>query len=388
MTGNIRLALALLLLSFAVPACAPNTPSTAPTGAPSSPSALAPASSPGGLAVPSPAASPASSPVASPIAALPKPTGAMKTVKVGVIGSASDAGVYIALEQGYFAEQGLNVELEFFDSAARMPPAIGTEQIQVGGGALSAGLFNLIARQVPLKIVADKGSMPKGFGFEGMMVRQDLLDSGAVQSPADLKGKKVAHVSEANGTHFLADMALRKAGLTDKDVELITMPFPDMVVALANKSVDAAMYLEPNGTRAEEQKIAKRWMMGDEIYPDHQLAVIFYSPGFVQDTDVARRFAVAYLKGIRDYDAAFKRGQNKPAIIAQLAKHGTVKDPALYEQMIPPGLDSNGTLNLKSIQEEAGWYFDRGFLTEKPDLAKIIDTSFVEFAVQQVGRAP
>ncbi|HWP28637.1 MAG TPA: ABC transporter substrate-binding protein [Chloroflexota bacterium] len=323
-----------------------------------------------------------------PAANAPLPTAAPSPpakVQVGVIGSPSDAGLYIAMERGYFAAQGIDAELVYFDSGARMPPAIGTEQIQVGGGVLSAGFYNLVAQEVPLKIVADKGSFSAGFGFEGLMVRKDLLDSGQVRSVADLRGRTIAHSAEANGTHFLLEVALRSGGLSDRDVNLVTMPFPDMVPALANRSIDAGMFLEPNGVRAEEQGVGVRWLYGDQIYPNYQLAVLFYSAGFVRQEDLARRFMVAYLQGVRDYNDAFVRQRNTDEVIAILAKHGTVKDPTMYRRMVAPSLHPDGLLNLDSLRQEYDWYLERGYIKNRLDLLSIIDDRFRQAAVAQLG---
>ena len=59
---------------------------------------------------------------------------------------------------------------------------------------MSAALINAIARDVPLKLIADKGSLRQGFGYESLVVRKDLFDSGAVKTIPDLKGRKIANV--------------------------------------------------------------------------------------------------------------------------------------------------------------------------------------------------
>src|SRR3981081_4786752 len=64
------------------------------------------------------------------------------TVRVGTVNQASDAGLYVALEKGYFAELGLKVELVTFTNAATMIAPLGGGQLDVGGGAVSAGLWN------------------------------------------------------------------------------------------------------------------------------------------------------------------------------------------------------------------------------------------------------
>src|SRR5215813_6075791 len=121
----------------------------------------------------------------------PSPT-SLTRLQVGLVGSTSDAGFFIANDKGYFKDQGIEIEITRLDTAAKMVAPLGRGQLDVGGGAPSAGLLNAITRDIPLKIVADKGNINKGFGFQAIVVRKELWDSGAVRGPADLKGRPVA----------------------------------------------------------------------------------------------------------------------------------------------------------------------------------------------------
>jgi NitT/TauT family transport system substrate-binding protein len=102
-----------------------------------------------------------SGPATSPTAAVagtaptPKASGGSTKVALGQVGGLSDAAFFIAAEKGYFREQGIELEVSRFASAAQMVAPLGAGQLDVGGGAPSAGLLNAMAREVPLKIVAD-----------------------------------------------------------------------------------------------------------------------------------------------------------------------------------------------------------------------------------------
>src|SRR5215213_7433173 len=141
-----------------------------------------------GCATAAPAAVPPPVAAATATAAPPPPA---QAVRLGALGSTTDAGFYIALDRGYFREQGLDIEFVPFDSAARMVAPLSAGQLDVGGGSPSAGLFNAIARGIDVKLVADKGSAPPGFGFEGLLFRRDLADSGQLRTAGDLAGLRV-----------------------------------------------------------------------------------------------------------------------------------------------------------------------------------------------------
>src|SRR3954466_15793480 len=63
-------------------------------------------------------------------------------VSVGITNSATDVGLLIADRRGYFRDEGLDVTLQVFDSAARMIAPFASGDLDVGSGAASAGLYN------------------------------------------------------------------------------------------------------------------------------------------------------------------------------------------------------------------------------------------------------
>src|SRR3954469_23244483 len=85
------------------------------------------------------------------------PSVTAQTIRVGHVNTVSDAGLYVAERKGYFKEVGLAIELTSFTTAANMIAPLGAAQLDVGGGTVAAGLYNAAARDIGIKIVADKG---------------------------------------------------------------------------------------------------------------------------------------------------------------------------------------------------------------------------------------
>src|SRR2546427_4056628 len=141
------------------------------------------------------------------------PTPAPVTIKFGQVGSISDAAIFIADAKGYFKEQGITLDLQTFQSAANMTTPLGTGELDAGGGAPSAGLFNAIGRGVNIRIVADKGSLTPGHGYEAVIVRKDLADR--VKSAKDMKGLKVSIAAQDIVPEYSLDAFLRTGGLTN-----------------------------------------------------------------------------------------------------------------------------------------------------------------------------
>src|SRR5262249_61081951 len=102
------------------------------------------------------------------------------------------AGYYSADAMGFFREDGLDVSITGFNSAAQMIAPLGTGELDVGGGTVSAGFYNAVGRGIGMKIVGDQASIKPGYGYSSLMVRQDPVVSGRCQSFARLAGLKVA----------------------------------------------------------------------------------------------------------------------------------------------------------------------------------------------------
>ena len=88
-------------------------------------------------------------------------------VHVGIANASSDVAFFIADKKGYFRQEGIDARFVPFDSGAKMVAPLGAGQLDVAGGSPSAGLYNAVVRGIGIKVVADKGSTPPGYGTPG-----------------------------------------------------------------------------------------------------------------------------------------------------------------------------------------------------------------------------
>ena len=307
-------------------------------------------------------------------------------LKVGAIGAVSDAGIFIALEKGFFKDEGLDVELVGFKAAPQILPAIATSEVQVSGSAVTPALFNAFARGIGMKLVADKGQVAKGFGFAAIVIRSDL--AGTVKDFKDLKGRKFAVMGKGVSSTTQLGKALELGGIQPNEVELVELGLPEMVAALANKAIDGATLLEPFITFATARNVAIRWKGMEEFLPfTGQNGVIITSQKFADEQpEAAKRWMVAYLKGTRAYLDAVTNGTDRDGINAILAKHTAVKDLALLAKIAPTGFDPNGRLELKSLEADQDWFLKLGLQQARADLGKVIDYQYVDYAVLRLGK--
>jgi len=318
-----------------------------------------------------------------PIPRVPSPV----TVKMGsTVGSMSVAGVYIATEKGYFREANITTELVPLGGMGAMLAPLATGELDLALGGPSVGLFNAASRGIKFKIVADQNSAFPGRSFFALMVRKDLVDSGQVKGFADFKGRRVAMSTRRSTLELDLQKALRTAGLDLNDVTIVTMEWPQINAAFASKSLDIGFQLEPLVTVAVSQQLAVRFRGLDEITPNRQNSFLVASERFAAKRDLARAWMVAYVRALHDYNDAVLKNRNREEVISILQKHSSVKDRAIYEKMVLPGIHPDGEVNVASIREALDAFKATGEVKPDIDLDKMLDLSFVRYAQEVLGR--
>jgi NitT/TauT family transport system substrate-binding protein len=322
-------------------------------------------------------------------ACAPTPRPAPVKLTIGVVANTSDGGIFIANDHGYFLAEGIQLEVQRFQTLVDMVAPLSTGQLQIASGALVASLFNAASRGVRIQIVADRGQTASSeWDYAALVMRKDLIESGKVRDYADLKGLRLVTSGRGNSTEVILATALKRGGLTLQDVNFSQLGFPEIVAALASKSIDGAIIVEPFISRIVTGGTGVRWKDSlDILGRSEQVGMIVYGEQLAANQDLARRWMTAYLRGVRDYNDAF--GPSKTdyeGIVRILAENTTVTDPAVYDRMRPAGLDADGRLDMRSIEHDLKYYVDSGQVTNSPDLSRLINTSSQQFAVEALGR--
>ncbi len=325
--------------------------------------------------------------VGAPAVAQPLPT-----VKVASAGIASDIGFFLAIKKGYFRDEGLNVELAQMANAPAMIGPLGMGQLDVGAGTVAASLYNAVAQKIAIRAVADKGSMRPGYGFSGLLVRKDLVDSGRYKSYADLKGLRLAVGTFGSANSSAMNEALKKGGLRWSDAaSIVALTFPQHIVAFQNKAIDASMTNEPTSTTAVQHGLAVRIAGNDDIYPAQQTAVVIYSEVFGKTRpEHALKFMRAYIRAVREYNDALANGRiagpNADEIVSVLTEHTFIRDARIHRSSTPAAIDPDGRLSLEGLRNDLAFFKEQKLIQDPAaTVERIIDTSFAEQAVKELG---
>jgi len=306
------------------------------------------------------------------------------TLKVLLLPYLMYAPFFIAEEEGYFAEQALQVEFVRMTKSEAAIPILVQGELDVLAAIPKVGLLNAMARGAKIKFVADMGYNPAtGCTSNALVARRALVEAGELDSPAQLQGRRIATISRASFANYRLEKVLNTAGLTLEDVEIVIVPIRARLDAFEKGTIDVSWLGEPWLTRILQAGHTVLWMPVQQVIPNLQLGVIVYGPSLLDENpEAGRRFMVAYLKAVRQYNQG-KTDRNLEII----AKH-TGLDQELLRQACWMPIREDGQLHLQSVLDFQAWALEKGYLDSTLTEDQLWDPSFAEYANQVLDTSP
>ncbi|HWL05710.1 MAG TPA: ABC transporter substrate-binding protein [Xanthobacteraceae bacterium] len=307
----------------------------------------------------------------------------MDTVKVGMVRSITSGSTLIAIERGYYKEVGINVEWENLDTSATALASLAQNQFQVVMGGISAGFFNALDKNLPVAMAISRASTPIG---HKLMLRPDLKDT--VKSAKDLKGRVIASNGPGSISTYEIGKMLEPYGLTLNDVDVKVFPFTQYNLAFKNKAVDAALAIPPWTSQLEKDGFAIPFISADDTVKPAPLAIsveFFNTEWAKNNPDVARRYYLATLRGVRDYCQAYHGGAIRKEFTDVLIKTGTERRPEMLNEYTWPARDPYGEMFPESLLDMQKWYVENKFINKAFPIERLYDASFTKYAKEKLG---
>ncbi len=312
-----------------------------------------------------------------------------KKLSVGLLKLTSSAPVFIGIEKGFFKEEGLNLDVQWFEAAHPIAVATASNKVDVGATGITASLYNMVSGGQKLSIVADKGREEKGYSSSALLVTSDLWGQG-VQKIEQMKGKRIGITQTGSTYHYMIGRLLETKGLSLTDVEIVPLgKMGALMAALQSKQVDAVILNEPNISTVLAAGYGKLVsQVGDVI--EYQTSGIFFSPELMKDKASAVRFLKGYIKSCRYYydavltqkDGKVVPGANYDEVVTIIAKYTDV--PVKDVKTGLPYIDRDGKLLSKDIQTQIDWYVGHKMLEKPLDASLVTDAALFEEALKQM----
>ena len=270
---------------------------------------------------------------------------------------------HVALDQGFFGANGLDISVKEYPSGKRaLDEGLLTGQADITWAnetpVALAGFESADFRIVSTTLSASDVNL--------LIARRDRH----IERPADLRGKRIA-TQRGSAVHFFLHLFLLQHGLTDKDVRMTFLKAEELPAALAAGSIDAFSMREPYISQA-------RALLGENR------SIIFRAPGIYDQMDlmlirqdILERSPQVALKALRAMLDAERYASTHPGETAAILARRLKIDPREVKEALA-GLKPNVTLSqslLVLLESEARWAIKTGLTdrTEMPDYLNLID---------------
>jgi NitT/TauT family transport system substrate-binding protein len=334
-------------LAITLAACGGSAPAAAPSPAAGSPAAASAAAAKPPASTASAAVAPASSPAQS---AAPASSGTIR-VRYGVGTNPitiTTAGAYFALDNGFFKDDGLNVEISGFVGGGTTMRALLSRDIDIASTTADA-VFLAHQNGAPIKVI----------GANVTKILDQIVAVKSVGSMKDLSGKRWAISAPNSQSHGFAKIVLQKNGVDPSKVDFVAIGSPaDRVKALLAGRADATTMVT-----FDQKEVLNAIEKGDikilgsigEQAPDLANQYEISRDDLIRDQpEMLTKFIRAEIKGFRWMAANVEQA----ATIAQ--NHVPQAD---HEDMVR---------GLKGMIDTKAWGLDGGFTVESVDKAQVL----------------
>ncbi|WP_308916164.1 ABC transporter substrate-binding protein [Jannaschia sp. LMIT008] len=302
-------------------------------------------------------------------------------LRVGALRFTSHSPSFVALERGYFADAGLDVELEFFQAAQPMAVAIASGDVDYAMTAMSGGLISL-ADKGAIKVIG--GGLSEEAGIDGQKIlASDAAYRDGVTTPAGLAGKRFGMTTAGSSFHYMGSKIAEAEGIEMSFVPL--QKVGAVIGALRSDQIDGWSIVphiaKPIAGTGEVHVI------GDvsDYLPDYQVTTVFTSTANAGDRDRTQAFLDAFGRGVTDYNTTMiDRAGGDEGVDAMVDLiHRYVYTDRERERAAPSIIDGTmrinegAALNVASLQDQLSWFQSEGLVDADIALDAIVDDSFV-----------
>jgi len=301
------------------------------------------------------------------------------TFNVGAVNNTGGLVVFVAVDKGFFAKQGLDAKVVVRNTGPELSKALDAGEIDVG----AANVSNIpVALERGLNVRAIVGYVGSSFvkptddNMLGIVVRPDA----DINSIADLRGKSVGTTFGSMNDMYLVEV-IRKNGFSESAINRINSTPAGMVALFDTGNVSAMVVWEPYLTRMlEKVKGAKLLARGG----DHVCfcAAMHGKPETLyKNRDVTQRFvsamaeAARFVRDPKNLDEVGSIGSRYiPGMDADLIKR--THKYWIYDMRI-------GKNSFKAFNEAVEVLIAQKKMKQAFDPAKYYDTAFIERAMKE-----
>jgi ABC-type nitrate/sulfonate/bicarbonate transport system substrate-binding protein len=275
--------------------------------------------------------------------------------------------IFVAQEKGYFAEEGLNVNLQRFDTAQPMMDALVAGNVEVAGYTAVPITYNAMLRSGTDLYFASVLLEDQQHRLSYLIVPKSAPDTMKI---SDLKGKKIGILPTVAYKVWIEEI-LKAKGVQPADVQIVQLDPTLTVTAFQSGQVDALFTNDPVATTVLQKGI------GRLISNDVELPSIFGEPFLFGSFNIRKDFADQHpettQKIVRALDKAIAFTMDNQTEAKQLMKKYLAEAQKPFVDFYPDALYQNSTqVDATAFQKAADTYLDIGIIKKPLNVEHLI----------------
>ncbi len=286
------------------------------------------------------------------------------TVRMALLPILDALPMYVAEEQGYFAEENLEVEFIPVTSAAERDQIIQAGQAD---GMINELLSTLFYNSEEPEIVVVRNARVATPEYPQFFV---LASAGSgIDSLDDLKGQDIG-ISEGTIIEYSTDRLLEAMGFTEEDIQTIAVPrIPDRMALLNSGELPAANLPDPLASLAVQSGATV--LIDDSSFPEYGHSAISFRKEFAdQNPSAVERFLSAVEKAVADINA------DKDQFSTLLSERQLVPEPLVGTYTIPD-FPTASVPPLSQWDDILDWALSKGYILNELDYDESVDDQFL-----------
>jgi NitT/TauT family transport system substrate-binding protein len=272
--------------------------------------------------------------------------------------------VFVAEKNGYFAEQGIQVEGVPVKSAQERDVLMQTGQAD---GMLTDLISNALLNKDKNRVKAVyKARQP----YADAPVFRILAGPGtAINAPADLKGVPIG-ISQNTVIEYLTDRMLQAEGLQADEInKLEVSAIPVRFEQLIKGNIQAATLPDPLAQGAVAA--GARAVVDDSKYPQFSQSVLSFSTeALASKPNTVKKFLVAWEKAVKELNAHPEKYQDL------LIEQGRVPQSIQGSYRMPP-FPERGVPTADEVSDVIRWMRDKGLIGREIPYGEMVDPSYL-----------
>lgn len=272
------------------------------------------------------------------------------------------ASVFVAIDEGFFAKRGLEVEAKFIPINPTIPAAVQSGSLQIGG-VTPTGFLQAAEGGLDHVVIGGGGALSKAYTEVGLIAKA----GAGIRTAQDCVGKKIGVPGLGALLHVTFRQWLKMNNVDHSTVTFVEAPFPQHADLLRGGTVDAVVSAGPFMARIVSSGAGYVASYYTTFLPEgfHTIVHTAKREWATQNPAAVKAFA----EGIQEATTFMGQAKNEAAVRASLAKYLKLPPPVASAMQISP---SAPVVTPKHLQWWANLMREQQLIKQVPNLNALI----------------